>query len=182
MTAKSIFAVGLVGLVFISLALLNSRKDSQTTPRTANEFVPQNLSSVPPSNSNSKPLVAISKQNHDPKNAPAPTQAIKTAPAEERITELENLGTHNDPQAFQAIVTELSNSSAEVRKAARDAIKQFANRDAIPILKDLAATTTDAREKVELLDAVEFLSLPSLSELRQKQRTNSAQAQPTISK
>ena len=50
---------------------------------------------------------------------------------------------------------------------------QFGNRDAIPILKDLISKTEDAREKVELLDTVEFLSLPSLSEVRQQQRTNS---------
>ena len=59
---------------------------------------------------------------------------------------------------------------------------QFGSREAIPILKDLAEKTDEAREKVALLDTIEFLALPSLSELRQQQRTNSAQARSAISK
>ncbi len=89
------------------------------------------------------------------------------------MAELEGLGTRNDPESFQRIVAGLSDSSPDIRQAAREAILQFGNRDAIPILKDLASKTEDAREKVALLDTVEFLSLPSLSEVRQQQRTNS---------
>ncbi len=181
-TAKSISAVGLVGLAFISLILLSSRKDSQTTALIPNENVPQNLSSAPVSISKTNEPVSISKRNPDPNHSTASAPALKPASVEEGVAQLEGLGAHNDPEAFQAIVTELSNSNPEIRKAARDAIMQFGSREAIPILKDLAEKTDEAREKVALLDTIEFLALPSLSELRQQQRTNSAQARSAISK
>ncbi|MEO6183803.1 MAG: HEAT repeat domain-containing protein [Verrucomicrobiota bacterium] len=178
MTAQTIFTLGLVGLAFIFLVLLISRKDNPTAPE---EVVPQKLSSAPLLNSRSTQLPAISNQKPGSNNSPAPTPTIKAGSVEERMAELEGLGTRNGPESFQRIVAALSDSNPEIRQAAREAILQFGNRDAIPILKDLASKTEDAREKVALLDTVEFLSLPSLSEVRQQQRTNSRSSAVTNS-
>ena len=171
MTAKTISIAGLIGLAFIFLILLVSRKDNPATPLTPQEVLPLNLSNAPSKNFRAKQIVAATNQKPDSNNSTAPT--IKAVSVEDRIAELEGLGTRSDPASFQTIVVELSDSKPEIRKAAREAIVQFGNRDAIPILKELVSKTEDAREKVELLDAAEFLSLPSLSEVRQQQRTNS---------
>ena len=89
---------------------------------------------------------------------------------EEIISGLQEAGARSDPASFQMIVANLSSSHRDVRRAALDATIQFGSRDAIPLLSELAAKTEDAREKVEILDAAELLELPSLSEIRQKQR------------
>ena len=164
---------GLIGLAFIFLILLLSRKDNPATPLAPEEVISLNPSDAPSKNFRAKKIVATTNQKPDSNNSAAPTPTINAVSVEDRIAELEGLGTRSDPASFQTIVAELSDSKPEIRKAAREAIVQFGNRDAIPILKDLISKTEDAREKVELLDTVEFLSLPSLSEVRQQQRTNS---------
>jgi len=59
---------------------------------------------------------------------------------------------------------ELENRDPDVRKAALQAAVQSGNRDAIPRLMDAAAQTDDAMEKSDILKAIDFLKLPSLSE------------------
>lgn len=108
-----------------------------------------------------------------PRTSPARSASASTNSVEERISELEELGARNDSESFQKIVADLRDTNPEIRQAALDAIMQFGNRDAVPILKELSAKTEDAREKVALLDAAEFLDLPSLSEIRQTRLTNS---------
>jgi HEAT repeats len=85
-----------------------------------------------------------------------------------RIAELQELQTRDDVQSLQAILGELTNSDKTIRQAAIDATTQFGSRDAIPVLKDLAARTPAPDEKAELLDAADFLALPSLTEVRQQ--------------
>jgi hypothetical protein len=98
----------------------------------------------------------------------------ETPPAvEKRIAELQDLGTLDDPASLKAILAELANPDPEIRKAALDAAIQFSSRDAIPALAEAAARATDAEEKKELLEAIEFLKLPSLTEYLQ-QRGNAS--------
>jgi len=100
----------------------------------------------------------------------AQTAAGETKSVEEIISELEEAGSRGDSASFQMIVGNLANPQREIRLAALDATIQFGSRDAIPLLNEQAAKTEDAREKVEILDAAELLALPSLSEIRHKQR------------
>ncbi|MEO6034380.1 MAG: HEAT repeat domain-containing protein [Verrucomicrobiota bacterium] len=106
-----------------------------------------------------------------------PTQ---TNSVDERILELAESGSRSDPESFRKITEGLRDDEPEIRRAAREAVIQFGSRDAIPILKELAVKTEDAREKVELLDAAEFLKLPSLTEVRAQRRagTNSTGIAP----
>jgi hypothetical protein len=82
------------------------------------------------------------------------------------IDKLQELQAHDDAQSLQAILSELTNSDKEIRAAAVESTIQFGSRDAIPVLNDLAARTEDPNEKKELLDAAEFLALPTLTEIR----------------
>ena len=84
------------------------------------------------------------------------------------VAALQELQTKDDAQSLQAILCELTNSDKTVREAAIDATTQFGSRDAIPVLKDLAAHAQAPDEKAELLDAADFLALPSLTEVRQQ--------------
>ena len=89
---------------------------------------------------------------------------------DDQIFELTELGARNDPESLQKILAHLRDARPEIRSAALEATIQFGSRDAIPVLKELAAQTEDAREKVAILDAADFLELPSFREVRDRRR------------
>ena len=102
----------------------------------------------------------------------APLPATADAEAEKeaaeiqaKIDRLEDLQANDDAESLHAILNELTDSNRVVRHAAIEATTQFRDRAAIPVLTDLAARTTDPEEKQELLDAVEFLTLPTYTEV-----------------
>jgi hypothetical protein len=84
------------------------------------------------------------------------------------VEKLQELQANDDARSLQAILSELTNSDITIRAAAIEATTQFGSRDAIPALKNLAANTLDPDEKQKLLDAADFLALPSLTELREQ--------------
>jgi len=92
---------------------------------------------------------------------------------ERQIESLTDASAKSDSKSFQLIVNALNDPQAEIRQTAVEAAIQFGSRDAIPFLKEAAANIEDAREKVKILDAIEFLELPSFSEIKQARATNS---------
>ena len=83
-----------------------------------------------------------------------------------QINRLEDLQSNDDDASLQAILKELTNTNPIIRHVAIEATIQFGGHTAVPILQGLAARTWDPGEKQELLDAAEFLALPTLSEVR----------------
>jgi hypothetical protein len=115
--------------------------------------------------------------------APVPAAAPETNDVErlqnigQRVEQLQDWSRNDDAASLANILNDLTNSEKEIRVAAVEAVKQFGSRDAIPALKAAAANAEDPHEKVALLDAADFLALPSLSELRaQKQSAAPADA------
>ena len=102
---------------------------------------------------------------------PVPTVAAdaeaekEAAEIQAKIDRLEDLQSNDDAESLHAILNELTDSNRVIRHAAIEATTQFRDRAAIPVLSDLAARTTDPEEKQELLDAVEFLTLPTYTEV-----------------
>ena len=116
-----------------------------------------------------------------PNAAPSPVQAVEPAIAndtvevrgtivehetyvEKRVAELQDLAMDEDPKSLQIILSELTNRDPEIRQAAVDAAVQFGSRDAIPRLTDAASQTEDAGERAAILEAAEYLKLPSYRE------------------
>lgn len=89
-----------------------------------------------------------------------------------RIAELDALGMERDAGSLNTILSELENPDKEIRKAALEAVIQFGDRSAITRLQEIASRTEDAREKVDILDAIELLQLPSLTEYLAERRAN----------
>jgi hypothetical protein len=115
-------------------------------------------------------------------NRPAPasqTSAAAGTPAysewvQESQAKLLELSASDDPESLRSILSEFSSADPDVRKTAVTAARQFGSRDAIPYLQEAADHTDDAREKVKILDAIDFLKMPSLTELRQVARDGGA--------
>jgi hypothetical protein len=102
-----------------------------------------------------------------PAAVPAAGDAAKNAAdLQAHLDKLQELQANDDAASLLAILSELTNSDKTIRAAAVEATIQFGSRDAIPVLKDLAARTGEAAEKKQLLDAADFLALPTLTEIR----------------
>jgi hypothetical protein len=104
---------------------------------------------------------------------PAPSEGTQKKYVEERSSQLMDLAMNDDRASLDTILAELGNRDPEIRKAALEATIQFGSRDAIPKLADAVSQTDDPNEKAALTDAIEFLKLPSLTEIRQQQAANS---------
>ena len=120
-------------------------------------------SSLPPSSithlPSPQPTAPLEEESHEQK-------------VRQRIAELNDLAMNSDTNSLSTILAELNNSDKEIRKGALEAVIQFADRAAIPRLHEIADRTEDATEKAALLEAIEYLKLPSLTEyLREKGKT-----------
>jgi hypothetical protein len=115
-----------------------------TDPGSARQFVTQPA-----------PLAAVK---------PPMTPEEKQAYIEAETSRLQDLSTEDDPASLTAILNDLSNPEKEVRLAAIEASMQFGSRDAIPALQAEVANATDTDEKIALLQAADFLALPTLAD------------------
>ncbi len=85
-------------------------------------------------------------------------QDVTEAELIERIGDLAT--TYEDSQA-RPIAAYLRHPSAEVREAALDALLVLGSEAASPYLREAARLTADPREAVKMLEAAEYLELPS---------------------
>jgi hypothetical protein len=83
----------------------------------------------------------------------------------DRILELSDLATRGDSASLGIILSELSNDNSDIRRAALDAVMQSGNSEAVPALQQLAQRSADPQQQAELAQAIEFLTLPSISDL-----------------
>jgi hypothetical protein len=95
---------------------------------------------------------------------PPMTPEEKQSYIETEVNRLQDLSTQDDPASLSVIVNDLTNSEKEVRLAAIEATKQFGSKDAIPVLQADVAGAQDTDEKIALLEAADFLALPSLTD------------------
>jgi len=86
-----------------------------------------------------------------------------------RSAELMDLAMNDDKDSLNTILSELTNRDPDIRQAAIDAAVQFHSRDAIPRLQEASLQTDDAKERAAIHEAIEFLKLPSLTEVLQEQ-------------
>jgi type III secretory pathway component EscV len=97
---------------------------------------------------------------------------------EAKIDRLKNLQFEDDAASLAEILAELRNPNPKIRHEAIEATCQFQSRSAIPVLEALAAETADPAEKKELLDAAEFLKLPTYTEFMAAKKKAKESAAP----
>jgi len=158
MRPKIVLGLMLFALVVIGAVVLLKRPVEKAAP------VPAVIDSA------SVPATSVTANEVPP---PAPVAALPPAPVltpEERqaanqaeIDRLMEWSRNSDAQSLSNILLDLTNSEKDVREAAIEATKQFGSTNAIPVLKAAAINSTDTSEQIELLQAANFLSLPSLT-------------------
>ena len=169
MRAKVVIAALLLGVGLLGIVIwLNRNSQSRATTPAA---VADRAS--PKSTPRSKELKQPEQQSPAPNSTQPKNEAgeeeIRTEKVRQRIAELNDLAMNNDTNSLNTILSELTNPDVEIRKGALEAVIQFADRAAIPRLQEIADHTEDNTEKGALLEAIEYLKLPSLTEhLREK--------------
>jgi hypothetical protein len=162
MRPKFVLALILLAVLVLGAAFfLKQRMGSASAPPAGAEITPP----VPVTAPNAVMSVAP-----PPVIPPAPT-VTNTLTPEQRQTAIEaetdrlqQWSMNDDPASLSNILADLTNSEKEIREAAIEATKQFGSSDAIPTLKQVAADTSDTGEQIALLEAADFLSLPSISD------------------
>jgi hypothetical protein len=91
-----------------------------------------------------------------------------------KADELVKLSWEDDRESLKRILAELENPEPDIRKAALQATANFGSRDAIPYLESLVATSTDADEKIALIQTAEQLKMPTGSEYFSQKKSAAA--------
>lgn len=78
------------------------------------------------------------------------------------IVSLEELAMNNDSESLQLILLSLTDTHAQIREAALEAVIQFNSPEAIPWLQAALPKLEISREKEQVLAAIEFLKLQPL--------------------
>jgi hypothetical protein len=121
---------------------------------------PEIAAPAPPSVSNVVTSVTV---------PPAPVSTNTLTPEQRQAAmdaetdRLQQWSANDDPASLSNILADLTSSEKEIQEAAIEAAKQFGSSNAIPALKAAAASNQDTGEQIALLEAADFLSLPSLS-------------------
>jgi HEAT repeat protein len=119
--------------------------------------------------------------SHMPEPAASAPATLTGAQVETRAAELMQLAMNDDAASLETILKELRNPNPAIRHAALQAAIQFGSRDALPAIEQAAQDTDDASEKTQLLGAIAFLKLPSLSEVMLQKRSAGTPATASVS-
>jgi hypothetical protein len=169
MRPKVVVAIVFIGLAGIVAVLFLKRPAANPPPAAAVETAVQPDVPKMAAASNSGPVVtnpavavapAIADTNEDTSAHDAYLQG--------HLDRLSALQANDDPASLHEILGELTNSEKVIRMAAIQSAIQFGSRDAIPVLTNLAVQTSDPGEKKALLDAADFLTLPSWTEVKKQ--------------
>lgn len=93
---------------------------------------------------------------------------VRAALIEQEVAQIRELqgevdGTNN-PIIINALLDKFANPELEVRAAALQALKELNDTNALPGLERVAAGMNEPREKVAVLDAIDYIKLPSATQ------------------
>jgi len=161
MRPKFIFALLLLALLVLGAAFFLKQHlgNTATPPPVTESATPAPVANVAP-----PPAPAPVAATPVVTNAPTPEQ--HQAAIEAEADRLQQWSMNDDPASLSNILADLTNPEKEIREAAIEATKQFGSTNAIPALKATASNTDDPEEKIALLDAADFLSLPSITSIQ----------------
>jgi len=103
-------------------------------------------------------------QGLNPTNTTAVSDDVRAAVIAKEVDQIQELqgevdGTNN-PTIISALLDKMAQPEAEVRSAALEALKEMDDTNAVPGLKKAADGIQDARQKVAVLDVIDYLLLP----------------------
>lgn len=173
MRARIAIPLFLVGIIAVLLPFVVRFKSPAANNQTGLPTIAAN-SSTPESGSVREPVPSSGSLSAPlEKNQPVsnPGVADNSAATENenyvanRIAELEDLAMTDEASSLATIESELDSREPRIQEAAVAATIQFGSRDAIPALRAAYERLDDPGQKVNLQKAIDFLELPTLSEI-----------------
>jgi hypothetical protein len=166
MRPKIVAGILLIGTCLFVLILFASKAVRPPPPAA---LVESGVAPISPANASPVKAVKIHAATPPaffPAPAPIPEDpAVHEKYVVQRIKELNDLAMNNDAESRDAILSEVKdNPDRRIRAAALEAAIQFDDRSVVPTLQDIAAQTVDSQEKQNILDAIDYINLPSLTE------------------
>jgi HEAT repeat protein len=113
-----------------------------------------------------------------PKIDAAALQDQRREASRQRVKELAQLGATKDAKSLPSILSDLTSGDAEIRRAALSATLDYGDRSTIPVLQEAMDTLPDPQEKVNIRDAINYLKLPTLTEMNVSSRDGNAPSLP----
>ena len=158
-----VVALGLLGIIVVLKGLTGGHSGDAGGQKPAVE-----ASVESPTAATNDQVVQVVQVNPNSSNTAAITEQLRAAEVENEVNQIQDLqgeadGTNN-PIIITALLDKLSHPEAEVRKAVLDALKQLNDTNAVPGLEKAAESIKDPREKVAVLDAIDYIKLPSATE------------------
>lgn len=97
---------------------------------------------------------------------PAVSEALRAALIRKAVDDIRELQSEvdgtNNPVIIAALIDKVKSPEAEVRMTALDAIRHINDTNAVPQLEEVEKQITDPREKVVVLDTIDYLKLPDI--------------------
>lgn len=113
-------------------------------------------------------LVAVEPGEIARASSPVVESSVRVdAPEAVALAEIEAQLAANEPLSPRLIADQLHSPSVTVRQAAREALRAVGERSTIPDIQLALDTTTDPQEATELQELIDFLQMPTLSELQE---------------
>ena len=157
MRPKFVFALLLLALVVLGAVFFLKQHLGNVAPSPAAPPASNVVASVAP-----PPVPVPAPIPAAPAATNAPTPEQRQAAIDAETDRLQEWSMNEDPASLSNILADLTSSEKEIRDTAIEAAKQFGSTNAIPTLKAAADNTDDIQEKIALLEAADFLSLPSI--------------------
>jgi hypothetical protein len=113
-------------------------------------------------------VVQVVQVNPNSSNTAAIAEQLRAAEVEKEVGAIRDLqgeadGTNN-PMIISALLDKLSHPEGEVRQAVLEALKQMDDTNAVPGLEQAMESIKDPREKVAVMEAIEYIKMPSVTD------------------
>jgi hypothetical protein len=113
-------------------------------------------------------VVEVVQVNPDSSNSAAISEQTRAAAIENELDQIRKLlgeaDGENNSTIISALIGKVANPEAEVRSAALDALKELNDTNAVPGLQQAVELIKDPRAKVAVLDTIDYINLPSVTQ------------------
>lgn len=152
-----VVAFGVLGLVVVLKSV------SRKAPDDRQGSMPESAAVASTQAGSTNVAVAVGS-----KNGTAVSEEVRAAVIEKEVSEIQDIVNNadgsNNVQIVNALLEKYSNPEMEVRKAVLDALRQLNDTNAVPGLEKIVDNAKDAREKVAILDTIEYINMPSVTQ------------------
>lgn len=160
-----VIGVGLVAVVVLLKGVTGGHSGDAGVQTPASETQTHVES---PTDATNVQVVQVVQVNSNSSNSAAISEQMRAAMIEKEVDQIRDLQGEadgaNNPMIISALLAKLSHPEAEVRRAVLEAVKQMDDTNAVPGLEKVAENIKDPREKVAVMDTIEYLKMPSITD------------------